>query len=192
MSSSCNLAEECVCLCEFLKSDWCEAVLLHIGLVDVFEGSLLSADSAVTWVAPHWLISLVIAWLQPQVWLALSERPSIKNLYRPSTDHRALQPVPCSQWDLTLIWGGFIFSSVCPCCGRQLNTAHIPIKPLCPIKFIAIIQSMAEIAELTAPVPVNQNSDEREVWRCHQHNKRAFGPQPLLFEKPAAPGQGKG
>lgn len=135
MSSSCNLAEECVCLCEFFKSDWCEAVLLHIGLVDVFEGSFCQQiDSAVTWVAPHWLISLLIAWLQPQDWLALSERRSIKNLYRLSTDHRALQPVLCSQWDLTLIWGGFIFSSVCPCCGRQLNTAHIPIKPFVPHK----------------------------------------------------------
>lgn len=47
--------------------------------------------------------------------------------------------------------------------GRQLNIAHISIKPLCSIKFKAIIHCMPEIAVLTVPVPVNQNSDEREV-----------------------------
>lgn len=56
-----------------------------------------------------------------------------------------------------------------------LNIGHIPIEPLCTIKFRAIIHNMPEIAVLTVPVPLNQRSDEREVSRCHQHNKQGFG-----------------
>lgn len=150
-------------------------------------------DSAVTWVAPHWLISLLIAWLKPQVWLALSERLSIKNLYRASKDHSSLRPGPL-HWvrlNTDLRWL-HLFLLLVPVVVDSWTLPIYPLSLFCSIKFIAIIQRMAEIAELTAPVPVNQNTDEREVWRCHQHNKRGFGPQPLLFEKPTAPGQGKG
>lgn len=37
---------------------------------------------------------------------------------------------------------------------------------------------MREIAVLTVAVPLNQRWDEREVQRCHHHNKQDFGLQP--------------
>lgn len=58
--------------------DWCEAAWLHPSVADAFECFLCQlTDSLVMWVARHWLIRHLIAWLQPRG--ARSVRPQVNS-----------------------------------------------------------------------------------------------------------------
>lgn len=88
----------------------------------------------------------------------------IKYLYKAGKDQDSLCPV--LQVVISLLCFEVVSSSLlfaAALVDSVLNIAQIPIKPLCTIKFKAIIHNMPEIAVLTVPVPLNQRSDEREV-----------------------------
>lgn len=62
--------------------DWCEAAWLHPSVADAFESFLCQlTDSLVTWVARHWLIRHLIAWLQPRGVRSARPRVNSSSIY---------------------------------------------------------------------------------------------------------------